>query len=159
MIFRKIKEKDILQIQTLALKSWLFTYNKIYSEDKIKQEVKKYYSDDKLKLEIKETEKDNELFLVAEDNKEILGYAHISEDKDGWELQRIYVNPDKLRLGIGKQLINHIEVFLRSKNIRKYIAHPHVDNPIAVSFYLKRGFKRYPEGDRDADSPCFLKEI
>lgn len=159
MEYRRIKEEDIPRIQELALKSWLFTYRNIYSEERIRDEVAEFYSDDKMADRVMSDLAGAERFVVAEDGEDIVGYANVLEGEDGWELMRIYVDPDRIRQGIGKRLIDRIESYLKENGVDRYIAHPHSDNPLAINFYVKMGFERDPEGDRGDDSPCFRKMI
>jgi ribosomal protein S18 acetylase RimI-like enzyme len=158
MKLRLLKEVDVLSIQKLALKSWLFTYRKIYSKKSIRKQVADYYSDKNLQDTLLKIHQKKEYFIVAQD-KSIVGYAHVGKTKGVWELLRIYVDPDLIGRGIGKKLLNKVELFLKSKNARKYIAHPHISNPIAINFYIKNGFYHHLKGDRGKTSPCYVKNI
>jgi RimJ/RimL family protein N-acetyltransferase len=159
MIYTKLSKKDIPDIQKLAMKSWLFTYKKIYSKKSIKKQVADYYSSEKLQKELIKSNRQKECFIIAKSDGKIVGYAQAGRTKGIWELLRIYVSPELIGKGIGTELLKRIEKFIKTKKADRYVAYPHVRNPIAKRFYEKSGFKRNHKLDRDKISPCYVKRI
>ena len=156
---REIKEKDVAEIQKLALESWLYAYRKIYTREKIHKFVSHYYSNKSFKDVFQNIEEQNEEFIVALDKGRIIDYSNIGKIKNEWELLRIYVSPKMAGIGIGTILLKNNEKFLNFRNIKNYTAYPHSKNKIAVNFYLKSGFKREKSKDISKTSICFEKKL
>ena len=157
--YRSLQDKDIKDIQQIALKCWLDTYRDIYKEKTIRKTVANYYSTEKLMNNLSDIKKNTEWFCVVLDSDNIVGYSHIGKKDKDWEIFRIYILPKYQRKGIGSQLIKKGEKFLVSKKAKKYIVHPHIKNKLAIQFYKKVGFRRMSAKDRGSTSPCFLKTI
>ncbi|MDO8661591.1 MAG: GNAT family N-acetyltransferase [Candidatus Woesearchaeota archaeon] len=139
--YRKFVSKDVITVQALALKAWLFAYKSIYTKKNVIKMVLNYYSKNNLQETLIQIKKGKEQFIVAIEKTKLRGYAHIGKKNKTWELFRIYVDPKILGKGIGSGLLILIEQFLKSKGATKYCAHPHAKNPIAIQFYVKKGFK------------------
>ncbi len=159
MIFRTLQKNDVLEVRKLALKAWKFAYKDIYKEKTILKSVSKYYSDENFARNFEQIKKGNSKFILVIESKKIIGYAHVCKNKRRWEVIRIYVNPKFIRKGIGTKLLQKVEVFLRKKNVKSYTIYPHVKNKIAVNFYKKYGFVRYPKLDEGWNSPCYVKKV
>lgn len=83
-------------------------------------------------------------FLIAEFNKEVVGYAQTSQiNEEEYELLRIYVRPEYHKMGIGKGFIQeYIQVL---KPIKKLFAWVAKENHRGRAFYVKSGFKEVEE--------------
>ncbi|MEX2195084.1 MAG: GNAT family N-acetyltransferase [Thermoleophilaceae bacterium] len=74
-------------------------------------------------------------FLVAEDGGEVAGYLHYA----GGELNRLYVEPERIGTGAGRLLLAELERRLPSGS--EYVALVREGNERAVAFYLRQGFE------------------
>lgn len=85
------------------------------------------------------------VFYVAEDNGKLIGTIAVKEKDGSAKLKRMYVAKDYRRKGIGKQLLNKIIEFCRSKGYKKIILSTYPQMKDALEFYKKNGFKEYKD--------------
>ncbi len=85
--------------------------------------------------------------LVLYQGTEIVGYAHIQLwPQNRAALRIIVIDTDRHNLGLGKQFINLIESWLRSREIKTLHAE---SSPEAVKFYGACGYTEMPFNDPD----------
>jgi len=103
----------------------------------------------------------SEGFFVAEINEKIVGYAIASVERSLWKpwktfghLVNIAVDPEFRRKGIGKELVETIVEYLKSKNIWKVLLEVRTSNTVARNLYADMGFleegikeKYYEDGE------------
>lgn len=77
----------------------------------------------------------NRDIFVAEKRKRIIGVIELDDS----QIKSFYVNPNYHNQGIGKLLYTRIELFAKSKKIKKLIVKSSVN---AEGFYKKIGFKK-----------------
>jgi ribosomal protein S18 acetylase RimI-like enzyme len=173
--YRELREEDIQQVQEVALKAWEFTYRNIYAPSTIIRQVAEYYATERLKASIERAERKESHFEVVLDNGKPVGYTNVGRARgtwrnpflpkgkvyrtSGWELFRIYLRPEYIGKGIGKELLHRCEEFLRGEKAKQYTVYVHVRNQIGKKFYLRNGFARAKELDRGPTSPCFVKTL
>jgi len=87
----------------------------------------------------------NEVWMMTDEGKPIAFYA-LSQDEEGWELGHLWVFPEYIGKGIGKQLMNH--VFERCKMLNISTLKIYAD-PNAQFFYEKMGAKKVGESKSD----------
>ncbi|MEN9564674.1 MAG: hypothetical protein RIR73_2918 [Chloroflexota bacterium] len=87
----------------------------------------------------------NEVWMMVEKEEPIAFYA-LSQTEGGWELGNLWVLPDHIGNGIGKQLFNHALERCKLLNISalKIYADPH-----AQAFYEKMGATKISEHHSD----------
>ncbi|WEK56086.1 MAG: GNAT family N-acetyltransferase [Candidatus Cohnella colombiensis] len=142
---RFVSRDDVKDIQSIAHETWMSTYEHIYSLNYINNFIEKAYSREDLNRTIeRDIQRSKRNFLIAEYNKETVGYAQIIQINDNeYELLRIYVRPKYQKLGIGKAFI---EEFIKDlKPFNKLIAWVEKENDIGRFFYNKCGFKEVEE--------------
>jgi GNAT superfamily N-acetyltransferase len=97
----------------------------------------------------REIENENCLHFIAYINKEPIGYLKINidaaieggEEKEGIELERIYVDATVVNKGIGSYLMDFIFNIARTYQ-KKYIFLKAMDTAhLAIQFYLKMGYE------------------
>jgi ribosomal protein S18 acetylase RimI-like enzyme len=104
---------------------------------------------------------DNAEFLVAEEDREVLGFLHYDCDGAEPELHRIYVDLERKRAGIGSALVRELHARLRPGN--SYVLLVAEANTGARAFYERHGLivERHVDGpshyratmNLDVDSP------
>jgi ribosomal protein S18 acetylase RimI-like enzyme len=169
--YRELNREDIRQVQEVALKAWRRTYRHIYSPSSIEHQVSNYYSTENLEGILQGVRQKKLYFQVAIDNERIVGYVNGGRNGDpflpkgrahktsGWELFRIYLLPDYIGRGIGKELLHLWEGFLREKKARRYSVYIEPKNKLGNEFYLRNGFVRANKLDRGFSSPCLVKKL
>lgn len=102
MLIREMIMADIESVRAIAAHTWKDTYSTFIPEDIQVKVVREAYS-----LEAMENRFKSSLTLVAENKKEIIGYAFFSGDDLGKEvfLESLYVHPDHQGKNVGKQLL------------------------------------------------------
>ena len=99
-------------------------------------------------------------FYVAENEGRVIGFAHIGDRGNGWELLRIYLLPEHMGGGIGTRFIQLGEHFLRTKKASKYVTFVHKDNFPAIGFYKRNDFVREPDMDKkEINEQCWSKKL
>lgn len=148
MKIRKAKRQDINEIVELYIKFFKYMrkfakFVKNKKENSVnKEELKKF-----LAKRIKPSNK--ELFLVAEENKKLLGFIaseimssrESRTDKKVLEVVDVYV--DNKRKGVGKKLFIEVEKWARLNNIRFIQWEYLYGNKTADSFCVKNKFKHF----------------
>ncbi len=145
--FEPLQIHNSRKLKEVALKSWLFTYKNIYSEDFIKKFIEKNYSQEAVKNALRWAEKNNGWNYIAKDGEKIVGYITIGPHEKTWRLWRIYLLPEYIGKGIGNELLQLGEAFLKKQKAKSYFTFVHKNNEIGKKFYLKNGFKHFPEKD------------
>lgn len=149
-VVRTIREEEIDLILPLAMKSWKFTYQDIFSNEFIENHVSRAYRKENLKKIMGQSVNGLTTFYVLVEVKTNLvrGYAQIGYDRF-WEtgekrlplrLFRIYLDPEILGKGLGKLLLDQVEQFVRKTGMESYIVGVHEKNTIGLRFYKKSGF-------------------
>ena len=78
----------------------------------------------------------NTFVQVAEDSSGILGLAQMSIDGDDADLNKLFIDPLKLRSGVGRRLFDWAAQAARSKGAVRMIIEA---DPGAVEFYRRMG--------------------
>ena len=89
---------------------------------------------------------EGELSLVAEINREIVGFALgtlIEKRRSSWiygYLEWIGVNPNVKRSGVGTRLFNRLTELMVNKGARMLLVDTQIENVEAINFFKKQGF-------------------
>lgn len=135
---RSASDADLPKVQALLGRSWQVTYNAIYGAEKVAEITASWHSLEALKRRL--TRPDSE-FVVADDGRTIGGMAYAAMDKDEADvvhLHQLYVEPDLIGQGIGRDLFAEVETcFPAAKRMRLEVE---PQNDRAVRFYSGLGF-------------------
>jgi len=143
-----MESKDFQEIHDLALKAWIFTYTHINKKE-LKKLIDEYYSKDKLEKYLGNIKLKRQSFILAIENKKIIGFCNIEIKKNQGELLGLYIEPELIGKGFGKALLVKGEEFLKVNKIRKYFTFVNKYNKLGFNFYLRNNFTRLPEKDKD----------
>lgn len=123
---------DAPAIRAVAERAWPAAYDGLFEAEFIQLVLDRTYDTALLAQAIAAP---GSVFLVAEDNGVVIGYLHYA---DG-ELNRLYVEPDRIGTGAGRLLLGELERRLEPGT--EYVALVRAGNERAVSFYLRHGFE------------------
>lgn len=151
------KKSFARSVRKIAEKSWNYTYRDIYSNSFIDEFIAENYRLSNLALLEKYVVDGTISFNVAVANRKIVGFCHFGKEKE-FTLYRIYLLPDWIGKGIGSDLLNEGEQWVRASGGSSYILRVQKKNSTGIRFYEKSGFERYPDLDRD-DDLCYRKNL
>ena len=146
IIIRKMTNKDIMQVQDVAKKSWNATYEEIIPGGVQKKFLNAAYNEEMLEMRLSRS-----LIFVAEAEKQVVGFADFSQvNNEGQsELGAIYLYPTWQSEGIGTALLQKgIECI---DNLKEIYIDVEKENIIGRTFYEAKGFKRVKEYDDNFD--------
>ncbi|MBO5069076.1 MAG: ribosomal protein S18-alanine N-acetyltransferase [Roseburia sp.] len=83
---------------------------------------------------------ENTIFLVAEENKKILGYVGMYVSLDEGEITNVAVTPEARRRGVGQSLIEKIKKEAEANSVLQMILEVRVSNDPAIRLYQRNGF-------------------
>lgn len=101
-----------------------------------------HLNEDLLDVEKNYFEKEEMFWLALDENDRVVGMVGTKKenDKELW-LKRLYVKPSYKRKGIGTLLLNTLEKYVLSINIKKLKTRFSLDYYEANCFYKNKGFK------------------
>jgi N-acetylglutamate synthase-like GNAT family acetyltransferase len=80
--------------------------------------------------------------MVAEEDGETVGFYQLIADGDKMELEHLWVKPQRLNQGIGKQLMAHAITTAKQKGAKRISIDA---DPNATAFFLSCGARRVGE--------------
>lgn len=108
-------------------------------------------------------QKYSEGFIVAENEKEVVGYIIGEPKNDTGEIISLAIAPNWRQKGIGKSLTNFLINHFEKEEVKEVLARVRTKNEAGISFHKKLGFevvktikKYYSNGD---DAYLMRKEI
>lgn len=133
--FKKADKSDIPVIFDLAVKIWRKHYPSIITVKQIEYMLEKMYSKESLAQQMD----DGHVFWIAYEHDVPLGYLSYNSIGNGdYFLNKFYVDVDRHRKGIGKQLFDYVfSQFMDSRTIRLTVNRK---NYTAINYYFKNGF-------------------
>jgi diamine N-acetyltransferase len=159
---KEVTLKDIDQLQKIGKQTFADTFGSQNSPAFMEEYLKKSFSRKKVSEEI--SDKNSEIYF-AEIDKKIVGYLKVNFDqsqtelkaKDALEIERIYVIKEYIGKKIGQALYDKAINIARKKNLQYVWLGVWEENPRAIRFYEKNGFKKFDKhifdlgGDKQTD--------
>ena len=140
MVIRKATREDCRAIRQVAETTWHHTYEGIIPSVIQERFLQAAYSDEALERRIGAS-----LFLVAEEGREVVGFAHYSKVDEGnsASLFSIYVLPAFHGKRIGSRLLQ--EGIRNLDGIQALTVDVEKENGSGMVFYKSRGFQKTEE--------------
>ncbi|MGX7149403.1 GNAT family N-acetyltransferase [Enterococcus ureasiticus] len=142
---KKISIDDLAALKALSIKTFTDTFAQENTPEDLKNYLDQAYTDEKLTSELRN--KQSEFYFIYS-NEELAGYLKINIDdaqtesigEDALEIERIYIDLNFKRLGLGKMLYS--KAIERAKELNKTSIWLGVweYNFSAMKFYQKMGF-------------------
>lgn len=136
---RSASEADLPKVSALLGRSWHATYDALHGAEKVGGITASRHSVAALRARLKRPDSE---FVVADDGDRIGGMAYAAMDRDEADvvvLHQLYVEPDLMGQGIGRDLFAEVETcFPAAKRMRLEVE---PKNERAIRFYAGLGFR------------------
>lgn len=145
---RKITINDLNELQSIGKLTFAETFSSGNSEENMKAYLKNGFSTEKLTTELSDP---NAEFYFAELDGETIGYLKVNvgqsqteiKDHNALEIERIYVLKEFHGKKVGQILYNKAIAIAKEKNVDYVWLGVWEENPRAIRFYEKNGFKAF----------------
>ena len=102
-------------------------------------------------------------FLVAYQGEKAIGCGAVRRTEEGTgELKRMYVCLEERCRGVGRAILDALEVEAKKLRIHKLLLETGIRNPEAIALYERAGFSRIPAFGEYVGSPisvCMAKDL
>jgi putative acetyltransferase len=115
---------DLIAIQTLAIETY---YRDVHSPAQVSALAK---------MQLASIKPKRQLLLVAEVNGETVGFAGIS--RLGFAINAVYIHPQWMRQGIGRQLVSALEVLALEQGYSRLMV---LADVVTSPFYQAQGYQ------------------
>lgn len=145
---RKITVNDLNELQSIGKLTFAETFSSGNSEENMKAYLENGFSTEKLTIELSDP---NAEFYFAELEGETIGYLKVNvgqsqteiKDHNALEIERIYVLKEFHGKKVGQILYNKAIALAKEKNVDYVWLGVWEENPRAIRFYEKNGFKAF----------------
>lgn len=145
---RKITVNDLNELQSIGKLTFAETFSSGNSEENMKAYLENGFSTEKLTTELSDP---NAEFYFAELDGETIGYLKVNvgqsqteiKDHNAIEIERIYVLKAFHGKKVGQILYNKAIAIAKEKNVDYVWLGVWEENPRAIRFYEKNGFKAF----------------
>lgn len=145
---RKIRTIDIIELQNIGKLTFAETFSSGNSEENMKKYLEEGFSIDKLTAELNDP---NAKFYFAELDGKTIGYLKVNmgqsqteiKDNNALEIERIYVLKEYHGKKVGQILYDKAIELAKEKNVEYVWLGVWEQNPRAIRFYEKNGFKAF----------------
>lgn len=138
---RPAEPADMEAIQAVARAAWEEAHTPIIGQSAVERFLDEHYNRETLQERLEaET-----VFLSAVDDRTVVGFAVAGPsegDSSSFILGRLYVNPDRWGEGIGRRLLERVEVRTRQRGAERLRLGVMAENERAVGFYEAAGYQR-----------------
>ncbi|NKE34512.1 GNAT family N-acetyltransferase [Natronococcus sp. JC468] len=143
MEIRPAATDDRESLRRIARETWHDTYEEL-SDETIDETIDDWYGDEELERALSEP---GTAVLVAEDDGEVVGFAHGVVQGEEGDVLRMYVRPARQREGIGTALHERLREDLEDFNMSLMRAIDLASNEGGREFYEGLGFERTGDGE------------
>lgn len=147
MIIRECRDEDIDRLFPMFRK---FRLEQAEMTLEIFPEFRKYMKNDEEMKDALRRKLDKGLFLVAEDDRKLIGFAYGTIEGWDWDwykeikfgsLNQLYVDEAHRKRGIGQELVKRIENWMKSEGCLFSDLKVYTNNP-ADEFHERQGYKK-----------------
>lgn len=147
------RNRDFEIIQKLAVRIWNDHYIPIIGQEQVDYMLTQMYDLDSLCQQ----NSAGHLFYLVADSEDYLGFASIKETAESqWFLNKLYVDSQKQRGGIGSYMLNEMMKLHPIKELRLQVNRK---NFKAINFYFKQGFKIERVADFDIGNGYYMNDF
>lgn len=156
--FLEVTKEDLPIVRELAQRIWNDHYPDIIGQEQVDFMLEKMYDLKSLELQL---EKGDIFYLTAVGGSEqdlvYGGFASVKEMEHGrWFLNKLYVDTELQRSGLGKGLLDFL---LSEHNIKELRLQVNRQNFKAINFYFRNGFVIESVADFDIGDGYFMNDF
>ncbi|MEL4309091.1 GNAT family N-acetyltransferase [Joostella sp. CR20] len=148
MEIRKANVQDVEKLKEIGKLTFAETFSSENSEENMNEYLENGFSTKKLTAELTDQ---NAEFYFAELNEKTIGYLKVNvgqsqteiKDKNALEIERIYVLKEFHGKKVGQILYDKAIELAKEKNVKYVWLGVWEQNPRAIRFYEKNGFKAF----------------
>ncbi|MHB9285639.1 N-acetyltransferase family protein [Halobacteriales archaeon Cl-PHB] len=144
MDIRLAKGEDTEEVIRVAAATWEHDYPDVLHRENAAEYVDEWYDEDRIRSEIRQ---EDAVVLVAEDEGDVVGFAHGVWDRRTGHILRLYVEPDYRERGIGRDLLAATRDALTRRGSDRIQATALADNDAGNEFYRSAGFEKIDEAE------------
>jgi GNAT superfamily N-acetyltransferase len=135
---RRLERHEIDAVSALARAVWQATYPELISRQQIDFMLADRYAPEQIHAQLDDP---RHAWWVAQQDGQLVGFAHASLDGADSKLDKLYVHPDKQRQGIGSMLLTTVQDWARAQHARRLWLQVNRGNTPAIAAYQNRGFR------------------
>jgi len=144
MPIREAAADDLEGVRRVARASWETDYPDILSRESVDEGIEEWYDLDALAAEF---DRGRTLLSVAEEDGEVVGFAHATWTGEEGHVLRLYVHPNHRDEGAGRALLERTETELRNRGVDRIDAMVLAENDLGRAFYEAFGFEEVDTGE------------
>ena len=139
---------DAVAVQRVARESWHAAYDDVVGPDVVETAIDEWYDPENLAASM---DREDGSFLVARVDGTLVGFAQavLGDGDDPASLARIYVAPERWGEGVGTDLLDRLEAWLREAGADRLRLAVMADNAVGNDFYEARGYRVVDERAAD----------
>lgn len=145
---------DAVAVQRVARESWHAAHDDVVGPDVVETAIDEWYDPESLAASM---DRDDGRFLVARADGILVGFAQavLGDEDDPAYLARIYVAPERWGEGVGTDLLDRLERWLREAGADRLRLAVMADNEVGNAFYEERGYRVVDERETDLFGAAF----
>ncbi|MFB6206794.1 MAG: N-acetyltransferase family protein [Haloglomus sp.] len=153
---RQAKAGDVPAIRRVAERSWETDYPDILNRENIDETVHEWYGEEEIQSELKN---EDAIIAVAEEDGEVVGFAHGIWARRTGHILRVYVDPDHRGQGIGRELLATVRDSLLTRGSDRIQAMVLAENEAGNQFYQDAGFEKVDEGETTIGGETYTENV
>jgi ribosomal protein S18 acetylase RimI-like enzyme len=146
MTVRSARTGDVGAVRGVVRRSWETDYEDVLTRETVDEAVNDWYAPERIEAEL---DRENAMLLVAERDGTVVGFAHATwtPDEARGHVLRLYVDPNRRRAGVGRELLERTCADLVDRGVERVDAMVLSANDPGTEFYEAFGFEFVDESE------------
>jgi len=153
--FKKaLRNEDLLKIEKLARIIWPTAFTDIVSPEQINFMLDWMYNLEQMQREVKT----GTVYEIIYCKDKPIGYCAYTKKQKSIKMDKLYIIPEKQKMGIGSIVINHICEYVKEQKLDSLFLAVNKNNSNAINAYIKNGFKIVEEVKNHIGNGFFMDD-
>jgi ribosomal protein S18 acetylase RimI-like enzyme len=148
------KIEDLLKIEKLARIIWPTAFKNIVSTKQINFMLDWMYNLEQMQNEVK----NGTIYEIIYCKDKLIGFCAYTKKQKSIKMDKLYIIPEKQKMGIGSIVINHIYEYAKKQKLDSLFLAVNKNNSKAINAYIKNGFKIVEEVKNDIGNGFFMDD-